>query len=62
MVYKGAYVKDQWHGEGEWQDLYGTWYKGEFENGRRTGNGEVLLQWRFSKACLKTVNTMGKAC
>ena len=43
VVYKGTYVKDQWHGVGEWQDLYGTWYKGDFENGRRTGNGEVQL-------------------
>ena len=43
VLYKGIYKKDQWHGEGEWQDLYGTWYKGEFENGRRTGDGEIQL-------------------
>ena len=31
------------YGEGEWQDLYGTWYKGTFVLGKRTGSGEVQL-------------------
>ena len=43
VLYKGTYVHDTWHGEGEWQDLYGTWYKGTFVLGKRTGSGEVQL-------------------
>ena len=48
VVYKG-YVKDQWHGEGEWHDLYGLGIAANSEM-RSIGNGEVLAMAISTKA------------
>ena len=41
VLFDGTYDRGQWHGQGEWQDLQGTWYKGDFINMERTGKGEM---------------------